>query len=282
MIIGAYYLTELVEGDKGEGRVFGSVAEVERAYEAGDISLHAKISLARPTLRPAQRGHRVHDDTLGRFLFNECLPDGFGYITEPVTKKQMGEIVDRLANELHQGRGGHEPRRHQGPLLQLRRPVRLTISIDDVKTPAEKRGILDDHEKEADKVEKQFRRGIITDGERRQKEVEIWTNATDEVREAMERGSQGRAVQPHRHDGGLGCPREHDAGPPDRRHARPGGQPPRRHDPSPDQVATSVRASRCSSTSSPRRAPGRASSTPPCVPPTRATSPVASSTSPRS
>ena len=55
-------------------------------------------------------------------------------------------------------------------------------------------------------------------------------------RSAMEDELQGRAVQPHRHDGRLGCPREHDAGPPDRRHARPGGQPPRRHDPPPDQV----------------------------------------------
>ena len=78
--------------------------------------------------------------------------------------------------------------------------------------------------------------GIITDGERRQKEVEIWTDATDEVRVAMERSPQGGAVQPHRHDGGLGCSREHDAGPPDRGHARPGGQPSWRHDPPPDQV----------------------------------------------
>src|SRR3546814_13676152 len=52
----------------------------------------------------------------------------------------------------------------------------LTISIDDVTTPPEKRAILDQHEQEADKVEQQFRKGIITDGERRQKEVEIWTN----------------------------------------------------------------------------------------------------------
>src|SRR5262249_21054284 len=62
----------------------------------------------------------------------------------------------------------------------------LTISIEDVKTPAEKRAILDGHEKRAEKVEEQFFKGIITDGERRQKEVEIWTAATEEVRAAME------------------------------------------------------------------------------------------------
>ena len=69
----------------------------------------------------------------------------------------------------------------------------LTVSIDDVKTPVEKKEILDRHEKEAEKVETQFRRGIITDGERRQKEVEIWTTATDEVRNAMEAPSRPRS-----------------------------------------------------------------------------------------
>src|SRR5437870_5019292 len=62
----------------------------------------------------------------------------------------------------------------------------LTISIDDVKVPPEKGAILDRYEKEAEKIETQFRRGIITDDERRQKEVETWTNATQEVRRAME------------------------------------------------------------------------------------------------
>ena len=72
----------------------------------------------------------------------------------------------------------------------------VTISIDDVKTPEAKRDILDRHEKEAEKVETQFRRGIITDGERRQKEVEIWTNATEEVREAMEQGLKAERFNP--------------------------------------------------------------------------------------
>src|SRR4029434_1659638 len=61
----------------------------------------------------------------------------------------------------------------------------LTISVDDIKTPIDKKSILDRHEKEADKVEQQFRRGVITDGERRQKEVEIWSEATTEVENSM-------------------------------------------------------------------------------------------------
>ena len=201
------------------------------------------------------------------------LPDDFAVRQRAsVKKRDMGRIVDELADNYPKAVVGREPRPHQGPVLPASpRQSGLTISIDDVKTPPEKKEILDRHEKEAEKVESQFRRGIITDGERRQKEVEIWTDGHRRGADRHGEGPQGRAVQPHRHDGRLGCPREHDAGPPDRRHARPGGQPPRRHDPPPDQVATSVRAWRCSSTSSPRRAPGRAWSTPPCAPPTPAT-----------
>ena len=201
MIIGAYYLTELVEGDKGEGRVFGSVAEALQAYEAGDISLHAKINLREPTARNGSNGDEEaaatrREGTLGRFLFDECLPAGFGYITETVKKKQMGEIVDRLANDHTKAEVATSLDGIKDLCFSFAARSGLTISIDDVTTPAEKRGILDDHEKEADKVEQQFRKGIITDGERRQKEVEIWTNATDKVREAMERGLSSKQFNP--------------------------------------------------------------------------------------
>ena len=70
----------------------------------------------------------------------------------------------------------------------------LTISIDDVKTPPDKAPILDRYEKEAEKIETQFRRGIITDDERRQKEIEIWTDATDEVRQGHGAHARGRAA----------------------------------------------------------------------------------------
>ncbi len=189
MIIGAYYLTEAVDGDTGEGRVFGSIAEALLAYERGDISLHARISIR------DDAGERV-EATMGRFLFNECLPADFGGITETVKKKQMGEIVDRLANEYPKAVVAASLDAIKDLCFSFAARSGLTISIDDVTTPSEKRAILDDHEKEADKVEQQFRRGIITDGERRQKEVEIWTNATDKVREAMEAALSSKQFNP--------------------------------------------------------------------------------------
>src|SRR3546814_16168810 len=98
----------------------------------------------------------------------------------------MGEIVDRLANEFPKAVVAASLDAIKDLCFSYAARSGLTISIDDVTTPPEKRAILDQHEQEADKVEQQFRKGIITDGERRQKEVEIWTNATHRVREAME------------------------------------------------------------------------------------------------
>ena len=232
MIIGAFYLTDLVEGDTGEGRVFRRMDQIERALEAGEIGVHARIQYRGaeyPDLleTPANGNAAVcKDTTAGRLLFNRALPEGLPVRQHPGA--QEGD--DRRSSTGSRGL----PRAEAATALDAIKSLcfnyamrsGLTISINDVQTPTNKYDILDRHEIEADKVEKQFRRGIITDGERKQKEVEIWTTATSEVTKAMQAGHAVHPVQPHRHDGGLGCPREHDAGPPDRRHARPGGQPP--------------------------------------------------------
>ena len=107
-------------------------------------------------------------------------------------RRTWAAIVDQLADEYRQGRRGRSLDAIKGLCFNYAARSGVTISIDDVKTPVEKEEILDRHEGEADKVEKQFRRGIITDGERRQKEVEIWTTATDEVLH----GDRGRRSRP--------------------------------------------------------------------------------------
>jgi DNA-directed RNA polymerase subunit beta' len=190
MIIGAFYLTEQVEAAKGEGRVFRRLHEVERAYEAGDIDLHAIIQLRIPehVIGELEDGRpEYRKTTAGRIFFNTALPEGFAFQNHRVDKRVMGSIVDDLAQNYPKAEVGGSLDRMKDLCYRYASKSGLTISIEDVKTPTEKKDILDRHEKEADKVETQFRRGIITDGERRQKEVEIWTTATDEVKVAMEK-----------------------------------------------------------------------------------------------
>ncbi|HEX9259744.1 MAG TPA: DNA-directed RNA polymerase subunit beta' [Acidimicrobiales bacterium] len=189
MVIGAFYLTEMVAGAKGEGRAFRHTWEILRALDEGQLSLHANIRFVGP--RGADGSGGARETTPGRVLFEEVLPAGYtdeyGHIEAPVKKKDMGILVERLAEFYPKAEVAAALDGIKDLSYRYAAQSGLTISIDDVKTPAEKKPLLDKYEKEAEKVENQFRRGIITDGERRVQEVRIWTEATERVREAMER-----------------------------------------------------------------------------------------------
>ena len=165
------------------------------------------------------------ETTLGRLLLNEAFPPDFPFRNDVLRKRDVTELVGELVEVYPRAVVAESLDQLKDLGFEYATRAGLTISIADVKTPAAKAELLDQFEGEADKVEQQFDRGIITDDERRQKEIEIWTEATDQVREAMQDEMTRAEVQPDRHDGGLGCPRERHAGASDRRHAWPGGQP---------------------------------------------------------
>ncbi|HZB40871.1 MAG TPA: DNA-directed RNA polymerase subunit beta' [Ilumatobacter sp.] len=183
LIIGGFYLTEQVDGSKGEGRVFRHLWEAIRAYDEGALELHASINLRPPRIEP-------HTTTLGRALFQEALPadyaERFGYIDATIKKREMGVIVERLSDNYPTAEVAAALDRIKNLCYRYATQSGLTVSIDDVRTPKKKRELLDNYEEQAEKVENQFRRGIITDGERRQQEVRIWTDATKDVQDAME------------------------------------------------------------------------------------------------
>ena len=205
MVIGAYYMTTETEGQVGEGKVFRNLDNLQWAVESGVVHLHARIQFRSdeyPELieTPANGVSATwHTTTPGRVIFNAALPrksitpievaglpgKQITFVNQQIGKRELGLIVDDLAR--------HYPKMVVAGCLDDLKDVcfeyasrsGLTVSIDDVKTPPEKAEILERHEKDAEKVEAQFRRGIITDGERRQKEVEIWNSATSEVTQVM-------------------------------------------------------------------------------------------------
>jgi DNA-directed RNA polymerase subunit beta' len=205
MVIGAYYMTTETEGQVGEGKVFRNLDDLQWAVESGVVHLHARIQFRSdeyPELieTPANGVSATwHTTTPGRVIFNAALPrksitpievaglpgKQITFVNQQIGKRELGLIVDDLAR--------HYPKMVVAGTLDDLKDVcfeyasrsGLTVSIDDVKTPPEKAEILERHEKDAEKVEAQFRRGIITDGERRQKEVEIWNSATSEVTQVM-------------------------------------------------------------------------------------------------
>ncbi len=201
MVIGMFYLTEFVPNEDPNAYVgsYNKVHAVERAYESGEIGLHQPIYFRHPDLllEPANgKGAVYAETTAGRVLFNETLPESFPYVNKLVAKRDIGEIVDLLATGYPKAEVSATLDRIKTRAFHFGAMSGLTVSVDDVQTPVEKKAILDLHEVEADKVEGQFRKGIITDGERRQKEVEIWTQATDEVKNAMEANLKAQRFNP--------------------------------------------------------------------------------------
>jgi DNA-directed RNA polymerase subunit beta' len=183
MIIGGYYLTEGIADAKGSGRVFRHLWEVLRAYDEGTLDLHATIEV-RPGL-----GEKFAT-TPGRALFEEALPseytDLFGHIDTLITKKEMGVIVERLSDNFDKATVANALDNIKNLCYRFATQSGITVSIDDVRTPQAKKAMMEEYERQAEKVENQFKRGIITDGERRQQEVRIWTDATAEVQAEME------------------------------------------------------------------------------------------------
>jgi DNA-directed RNA polymerase subunit beta' len=193
LIIGGFYLTELLEGATGEGRAFRHLWEILRAYDEGTLDLHAKIQFRKGP------GESI-ETSAGRALFEEALPDDyaerFGHVDFVVSKKEMGIIVERLSDNYDKATVAEALDNLKNLCYRFATQSGLTVSIDDVRTPKVKRELLDGYEAQAEKVENQFRRGIITDGERRQQEVRIWTDATAEVQAAMEAEFKSQQFNP--------------------------------------------------------------------------------------
>ena len=200
MIIGAYYLTDHPRGDVPDKlQVYRDLLDLERAYEDGHVGLHDTIEFRTPGLvaTPANGVAATYTPTTpGRVFFNSVLPDGFEFINEPVDKRLMGVIVDTLARKFIKSEVSTSLDGLKDICFLYAMRSGVTVSIDDVRTPTNKQEILDEYEIEADKVEQHFRRGIITDGERRQQEVEIWTDATAVIAAEMEKSLKAMEFNP--------------------------------------------------------------------------------------
>ncbi len=195
MVLGINFLTSDRPGLEGEGRAFTSVSEAFMAFDARAIKLASQVKIRFTDVVPPagwatpegwESGQSfILDTTLGRALFNEALPVDYPFVNVEVDKKVLGGIVNDLAERYPkvQVAATLDALKEAGFRWATRSGV--TISIEDVVTPPKKAELLAQAEDRAEKVQNQFERGLITDSERRQELIEIWTRATDEVAEAM-------------------------------------------------------------------------------------------------
>ena len=146
-----------------------------------------------PVVRRSGDGIVLVETTLGRLLLNESMPRDYAFYPRidmdkgrGLTKKDLGFIVGELVEQYPKATVATSLDKIKDLGFRFATVAGLTISVADVKTPDAKRGLLDHFEAEATKVESLYERGVITDDERRQKEIEIWTQATADVQKAME------------------------------------------------------------------------------------------------
>jgi DNA-directed RNA polymerase subunit beta' len=178
------------------------MAEAIMAYDSHTLSLQAPIMVRLTGYTSVDNGKKAEpwtgpedwtpgdpvlvQTTLGRCLLNEALPEDYRFVNYEVTKKELGSIVNDLAERYPKVQVAATLDALKAAGFHWATRAGITIAIDDVVTPPAKQEILDRYERDADKIEKQYQRGVITDEERRQELIEIWTKATSEVAREME------------------------------------------------------------------------------------------------
>jgi len=192
IVLGLYYMTRARINAAGEGKAFADVAEVHRAYESRQVSLNAKIKVRIREVAVSKDGdktesHKLYDTTVGRALLSDILPEGlpFEIINRDLKKKAISELINscyrRIGLKATVMFADHLM--YTGFAYAAR--AGISIGVDDMVAPAEKVGIINDAETEVKAIQSQYASGLLTDGERYNKVVDIWTRTSEKVAKTM-------------------------------------------------------------------------------------------------
>ena len=199
MILGSYYLTMEVQGEKGEGNYFSSPEEAIIAYENKEVGMHAKVFVRMVKVdEEGNERHKKVETTVGRIIYNKGIPQDLGFVdrTNPenefepeinfvVNKKKLGKIVEKSINQYGLSRSAELLDYIKSTGFKYSTTGGITVSIEDVKVPEAKKEILAQAQADVDNILKKYKRGLITEEERYQSVIKIWEKATDDVKNAM-------------------------------------------------------------------------------------------------
>ena len=194
MVLGAYYLTTIKEGAKGEGMIFENISEMKKALLNHDITLQTKVGVR--IKKDEKDPGKIVNSSVGRFIYNEGIPQDLGYVNrkedpyslevDQVTSSGvLKEIVDRCFRKHGNIKTASVLDYIKSTGYKFSTLSGLTVSMSDVTIPHQKWDIVSKADSEVDKYEKLYRRGFITDNERYEKVIDIWREATDEVTAAL-------------------------------------------------------------------------------------------------
>jgi DNA-directed RNA polymerase subunit beta' len=190
IVLGLYHITMERPGEKGEGMVFTSIGEIEQALESKSVSLHARIKARYDTVDSEDRRvvQRV-ETTPGRMLLSEILPRhpaiGFDLINTLLTKKEISNVIDHVYRHCGQKETVIFCDRLMSLGFQQACKAGISFGKDDLIIPEEKRRLVSEAQEQVKQYEQQYQDGLITQGEKYNKVVDVWSRCTDKVAEEM-------------------------------------------------------------------------------------------------
>ena len=198
MVLGSYYLTIQIDDELGAGKVFGSEDEATLAYANGAVGLHAPIKVRITREINGEKVTGIIDATVGRLIFNEKIPQDLGFVDRSipenalalevafrVDKKKLGQIIDKSI-KIH-GITETATLLDDVKAMGFKYSTRgaITVGVSDMEIPEEKKIFLAEAEEEIEKVTKKFLRGLLTDEERYAKVIQIWSETSNKVTDAL-------------------------------------------------------------------------------------------------
>ena len=197
MILGSYYLTMVLDGEKGEGKYFKDPDEAIMAFENHEVAIHAKIFVRVSKEIDGEIKTKKIETSVGRIIFNQGIPQDLGFIDRnedpfqyeisfPVMKKSMGQIIERVIR-IHGLTESAEVIDYIKALgFKYSTLAGITFSMDDVKVPPAKKELLAEADEKVSNIRKQYARGLITNEERYNAVINVWEDTTKKVSNAME------------------------------------------------------------------------------------------------
>ncbi|MGN0467683.1 MAG: DNA-directed RNA polymerase subunit beta', partial [Acutalibacteraceae bacterium] len=208
MILGSYYLTLVMPGSKGEGKVFSDVNEAQMAYNEGIIDLHAMIKIRMTKTVDGQEVSKIVDTTLGKVIFNNPIPQDLGFVDRSnpdnlfvleseglnsgkgkdvglIKKKQLGQLIDRCIRVHGTAKTAEvlDAIKSQGYKFSTRSGI--TVAVVDATIPPQKKKILAETESQVDEINRRYDLGLLSNSDRSKGVIEAWDKCTARVAEAL-------------------------------------------------------------------------------------------------
>jgi len=186
IVLGCYWMTKIIENEKGEGKIFPTPNSAITAYDFGEVGFRAKIKvMGTDSVRYAAFEGKPFETSVGRLLFNGVLPNDFSYINKEIKKKDLSAIVNDLI--------GKYGIKNTPPILDKIKAFGfkyathsgITWSMADIKVPEEKKALVEKGKEEVEKITAQYNDGLLSEEERLRKVIEVWQEVRNEIEKAM-------------------------------------------------------------------------------------------------